>query len=116
MTSMSWRQANASIIDIINVRFDIAIVADSNVAAIIITSYDAHGCVQLYLTGKGDGNIRYFEMVDGDPYIYFLAEHRCVRSGERWTERAWAYIAMQSCPALAGLAGWLTSPDSRLSL
>jgi hypothetical protein len=30
----------------------------------------------LYLTGKGDGNIRYFEFVDEAPSVYFLSEHR----------------------------------------
>ena len=30
----------------------------------------------LYLTGKGDGNIRYFELVDEEPFVYFLSEHR----------------------------------------
>lgn len=27
---------------------------------------------QLYLAGKGDGNIRYYEIVDEAPYIYYL--------------------------------------------
>jgi coronin-1B/1C/6 len=30
----------------------------------------------LYLTGKGDGNIRYFEITDEAPYIHALNEHR----------------------------------------
>lgn len=30
----------------------------------------------LYLTGKGDGNVRYFELVDEEPFVYLLAEHR----------------------------------------
>lgn len=30
----------------------------------------------LFLTGKGDGNIRYYEFVDEAPYVYLLAEHR----------------------------------------
>lgn len=30
----------------------------------------------LYLTGKGDGNIRYYEFVDEAPFVYLLAEHR----------------------------------------
>ena len=25
---------------------------------------------------QGDGNIRYFELVDEEPFVYFLAEHR----------------------------------------
>lgn len=27
---------------------------------------------QLYLAGKGDGNIRYYEIVDESPYIHYL--------------------------------------------
>jgi len=30
----------------------------------------------LFLAGKGDGNIRYYEVVDEDPYIYFLSEYK----------------------------------------
>jgi len=30
----------------------------------------------LYLGGKGDGNIRYYEVVDEDPYIHFLSEYK----------------------------------------
>lgn len=37
--------------------------------------YDNDSSV-LYLAGKGDGNIRYFEMVDEAPYFHFLAEYK----------------------------------------
>jgi hypothetical protein len=30
----------------------------------------------LYLAGKGDGNIRYYELVDEDPFLYFLSEFK----------------------------------------
>jgi len=30
----------------------------------------------LFLAGKGDGNIRYYEIVDEDPYLYFLSEFK----------------------------------------
>lgn len=30
----------------------------------------------LYLAGKGDGNIRYYEVVDEAPYVYFLSEFK----------------------------------------
>jgi coronin-1B/1C/6 len=30
----------------------------------------------LYLGGKGDGNIRYYEVVDEDPFIFFLTEFK----------------------------------------
>lgn len=28
--------------------------------------------LQVYLAGKGDGNIRYYEVVDDAPYVHFL--------------------------------------------
>jgi len=30
----------------------------------------------LYLAGKGDGNIRYYELVNEDPYVHFLSEFK----------------------------------------
>lgn len=30
----------------------------------------------MYLGGKGDGNIRYYEIIDEDPYICFLSEYK----------------------------------------
>jgi len=30
----------------------------------------------MYLTGKGDGNIRYFEFTDDAPFVHLLSEHR----------------------------------------
>jgi coronin-1B/1C/6 len=44
-------------------------------AGVIMPFYD-EDTKMLYLSGKGDGNIRYFEMVDAEPYVYPLAEHR----------------------------------------
>jgi len=44
-------------------------------AGVMIPFYD-EDTRMLYLTGKGDGNIRYFELVDEEPFVHFLAEHR----------------------------------------
>jgi coronin-1B/1C/6 len=44
-------------------------------AGVLIPYYDPDNSV-LYLAGKGDGNIRYFEVVDEDPYIHYLSEFR----------------------------------------
>lgn len=44
-------------------------------AGIIMPFYDNDTGV-LYLAGKGDGNIRFYEIVDEDPYIYFLSEFK----------------------------------------
>lgn len=37
--------------------------------------YD-HDTGILYLAGKGDGNIRYYEIVDEAPYFYYLSEFK----------------------------------------
>lgn len=44
-------------------------------AGAFITYYDSDNSV-LYLAGKGDTGIRYFEVVDEEPYIHFLSEFR----------------------------------------
>jgi len=44
-------------------------------SGILMPFYDNDTSV-LYLAGKGDGNIRYYEIVDEDPYIYFLSEFK----------------------------------------
>jgi len=44
-------------------------------AGVIMPFYDDDTCV-LFLGGKGDGNIRYYEVVDTDPYIYYLTEFK----------------------------------------
>lgn len=38
----------------------------------VITPYFDYDTKMLYLAGKGDGNIRYYEIVDEPPYIHFL--------------------------------------------
>jgi len=44
-------------------------------AGILMPFYDNDTSV-LYLAGKGDGNIRYYEAVDEAPYIYSLSEYK----------------------------------------
>lgn len=44
-------------------------------AGILMPFYDNDTNV-LFLAGKGDGNIRYYEVVDEAPYIYFLSEYK----------------------------------------
>ena len=41
----------------------------------LIPFYDEDTRV-MYLTGKGDGNIRFFEFTDDAPYVHLLSEHR----------------------------------------
>ena len=44
-------------------------------AGVLIPYFDADTGI-LYAAGKGDGNIRYWEIVDTDPYVHFLSEFR----------------------------------------
>jgi coronin-1B/1C/6 len=44
-------------------------------AGVMLPFYD-DDTRMLYLTGKGDGNIRYYEFTDEAPYVYLLSEHR----------------------------------------
>jgi len=44
-------------------------------SGLIMPFFDADNSV-LYLGGKGDGNIRYYEIVDEAPYIHFLSEFK----------------------------------------
>jgi coronin-1B/1C/6 len=44
-------------------------------AGVLIPMYD-HDNGVLYVAGKGDGNIRYFEIVDSEPYVHYLSEFR----------------------------------------
>ena len=44
-------------------------------AGVLIPHFDADTGI-LYAAGKGDGNIRYWEIVDTDPYVHFLSEFR----------------------------------------
>ncbi|CAF0848093.1 unnamed protein product [Rotaria sordida] len=45
-------------------------------AGVLIPFYD-HDTRIIYLAGKGDGNIRYYEFTDqGEPYLYFLSEYK----------------------------------------
>jgi len=43
----------------------------------------------LYLAGKGDGNVRFYEIVDEAPYIYFLSEFKSAtpQRGMGWTPK-----------------------------
>ena len=44
-------------------------------AGVLIPYFDADTGI-LYAAGKGDGNVRYWEVVDTDPYVHFLSEFR----------------------------------------
>lgn len=44
-------------------------------AGVLMPFYD-EDTKMLYMTGKGDGNIRYYELTDEAPYVHGLNEHR----------------------------------------
>jgi len=44
-------------------------------AGVIMPFYDEDTRL-LYLAGKGDGNVRYYEVVDESPYCFAVSEHR----------------------------------------
>jgi len=44
-------------------------------AGVIMPFYD-EGVNLLYLAGKGDGNIRYYEIVDEDPWQFYISEYK----------------------------------------
>lgn len=44
-------------------------------SGMLMPFYDNDSSI-LYLAGKGDGNIRYYELVDEAPYFYFLSEYK----------------------------------------
>lgn len=44
-------------------------------AGLIMPFYDEDSSI-LYLAGKGDGNIRYYEIVDEEPYVHFVSEFK----------------------------------------
>jgi coronin-1B/1C/6 len=44
-------------------------------AGVIMPFYDEDINV-LYLAGKGDGNVRYFEIVDEEPYQFYISEYK----------------------------------------
>jgi coronin-1B/1C/6 len=65
-------------------------------AGIIMPFYDNDNSI-LYLAGKGDGNIRYYECVDESPYIHFLTEFKSAtpQRGMGWFPKK--SLDLQSC-------------------
>jgi len=62
-------------------KFDKAIITSDidQSAGVLIPYYDNDNSI-LYLGGKGDGNIRYFELTDEEPYLHYLSEFRSTES------------------------------------
>jgi len=55
----------------------------------ILMPFFDHDTNILYLAGKGDGNIRYYEVVDEAPYVHFLSEFKSAspQRGMGWTPK-----------------------------
>jgi coronin-1B/1C/6 len=46
----------------------------------------------IYIAGKGDGNIRYYEVVDDAPYIYYLTEYKSASP-----QRGLSFVPKRAC-------------------
>lgn len=60
-------------------------------AGVLIPHFDADTGI-LYAAGKGDGNIRYWEIVDTDPYVHFLSEFR-----DNASQKGVAWLPKRAC-------------------
>jgi len=68
----------------------------------------------LYLAGKGDGNIRYYEIVDEPPYIHFLSEYKSSTPQRGMAMMPKLSVDVASCEIvrLIKLAGSMAEPIS----
>ncbi|ETV84539.1 hypothetical protein H257_03713 [Aphanomyces astaci] len=64
-------------------------------AGVIMPFYDADTNL-LYLCGKGDGNIRYYEMNDAEPFAYPLTEYRSTTAA-----RGMAFVPKRACDIMS---------------
>lgn len=71
-----------------NLALEVKRVDVDQAAGVIMPFYDPDTCL-LYLAGKGDGNIRYYEMTNENPYCYPVSEHRSAVSakGMAWVPK-----------------------------
>lgn len=60
-------------------------------AGVLMPFYDPDNSV-LYVGGKGDGNIRYFELTDEDPFLHYLSEFRSNES-----QKGLAFLPKLAC-------------------
>jgi len=64
-----------SLWDIKNTAEPLATATIDTAAGLLMPFYDNDTCV-LFLAGKGDGNIRYFEVTDEGQFVYYLTEYK----------------------------------------
>jgi len=60
-------------------------------AGVFVTYYDPDNTI-LWLAGKGDGTIKYFEMVKEEPYQFFLTEYR-----DNNSQKGACFLPKRSC-------------------
>jgi len=82
-------------------------------AGIIMPFYDNDTSV-LFLAGKGDGNIRYYELVDEAPYIHYLTEFKSAtpQRGMGWTPKLAMDLGSCEIARLLKLTGTGVEPIS----
>jgi len=82
-------------------------------AGILMPFYD-NDTNMLYLAGKGDGNIRYYEIVDDAPYIHFLSEFKSAspQRGMGWTPKQSMDLASCEIARLLKITGSACEPIS----
>lgn len=71
-------------------------------AGVLMTHYDPDSSM-LYMAGKGDGNIRYFEIVPEAPYCHFLSEFRSSNSQKGIGFLPKTAVDTKSCTIQVGL-------------
>lgn len=71
-------------------------------ASVVLPMYDPDNSI-VYLAGKGDGGIKYFEIVDDAPYAHFLSEFRSNQSqkGVAWVPKRG--LDIKKCEIARGL-------------
>jgi len=82
-------------------------------AGIIMPFYD-NDTSMLFLAGKGDGNIRYYEVVDEAPYVHFLSEFKSnqPQRGMGWTPKTSMDLASCEIARLLKITGNACEPIS----
>jgi len=73
-----------------------------NAAGIIMPFYDPDNSI-LYLAGKGDGNIRYFEIVDEKPFMFALSEYKSATPQKGMAMVPKRALAISECEIARGL-------------
>jgi coronin-1B/1C/6 len=82
-------------------------------SGILMPFYDNDTCI-LYLAGKGDGNIRYYEVVDEAPYVHYLTEFKSAtpQRGMGWYPKLGMDLSICEISRLLKITGTAVEPIS----